>query len=279
MRFLLVLAALLLAPSPAKAWWEYGHSTVGNIAAATIAPHTRAGIAALLRQGRLLDTPMCPVRTLALAAYWPDCVRKLGDRFNYSFPWHYQDVDVCKPFDLKPACKDGNCVSAQIERQMRLLKDKTVPARERLMALAFLAHFVGDLHMPLHAGERDDHGGNDVKAAWGLIEGRANLHSVWDGFLAERGITARPGGVKALLAEVPDQAGVMAGTVEDWSRESWGISHDVTYATAFGDPCGPKPAGRVRFDESTVRKLIPTVRLQITRGGLRLARLLDEAFS
>ena len=272
------LMALLLAPAPAQAWWEYGHYTVANIAEASVTPRTRTEIRRLLRAEKSLDTPTCSVRTLALAAYWPDCIRRLDDRFSYSFPWHYQNVDVCKPFDLKSACRDGNCVSAQIERQVRLLKDKALPARERLQALAFLAHFVGDLHMPLHAGDRGDRGGNDVKAAYGLIEGRANLHSVWDGWIAERGISEPPSGPLALLAEVSDRAGVMAGSVEDWSREGWQISRDVAYATALGgDPCGPKPDGRVKFDEAKVRALVPAVRLQIVRGGLRLARLLDEA--
>jgi len=272
------LMALLLAPAPAQAWWEYGHYTVANIAESSVTPRTRTEIRRLLRAEKSLDTPTCSVRTLALAAYWPDCIRRLDDRFSYSFPWHYQNVDVCKPFDLKSACRDGNCVSAQIERQVRLLKDKALPARERLQALAFLAHFVGDLHMPLHAGDRGDRGGNDVKAAYGLIEGRANLHSVWDGWIAERGISEPPSGPLALLAEVSDRAGVMAGSVEDWSREGWQISRDVAYATALGgDPCGPKPDGRVKFDEAKVRALVPAVRLQIVRGGLRLARLLDEA--
>ncbi|HZF44195.1 MAG TPA: S1/P1 nuclease [Sphingomonadaceae bacterium] len=280
MRILLPLVALLLAPAPAKAWWEYGHYTVANIAEARVAPATGRQIAALLRQGRSLDTPTCSVKTLALAAYWPDCVRRLDDRFSYSFPWHYQNVDICKPFDLKSACRDGNCVSAQIDRQVRLLKDKALPTRERLQALAFLTHFVGDLHMPLHAGDRGDRGGNDVKVAYGLIEGRANLHSVWDGWIAERGITEPPGGPDALLDQVVDHAAASAGTVDDWSREGWQVSRDVAYATALGgDPCGPKPEGRVRLDEAKIRLLLPAVRLQIARGGLRLARLLDEAFA
>lgn len=271
---------MLLAPSPAKAWWEYGHYTVANIAEASVAPRTRSRIVALLRQGKLLDTPTCPVRTLALAAYWPDCIRRLDDRFSYSFPWHYQNVDVCKPFDLESACRDGNCVSAQIERQVRMLKDKTLPPRERLQALAFLAHFVGDLHMPLHAGDRGDRGGNQVRVAYGLIEGRANLHSIWDGWIAERGITQPPGGSDALLNEIVDRTAAAAGGVEDWSREGWQVSRDVAYASALGgDACGPKPEGRIRFDEAKIKSLLPAVRLQIARGGLRLARLLDEAFA
>ena len=74
-----------------------------------------------------------------------------------------------------------------------------LPPRERLAALAFLAHFVGDLHMPLHAGDRGDRGGNDLRAAYGLFEGRrTNLHSVWDGWLAERDDCTVPAGADVM---------------------------------------------------------------------------------
>jgi hypothetical protein len=45
----------------------------------------------------------------------------------------------------------------------------------------------------------------------------------------------------------------------------------------MADPCGPKPEVRPVIDEATTRRLIPVVRAQIARGGLRLGRLLDEA--
>ena len=131
---------------------------------------------------------------------WADCVRPM-ERFNYSAPWHYQNVNVCQPFDLKGPCKDGNCVSAQIDRQARLLADPAVPQRDKVMALAFLIHFVGDLHQPMHAGDQGDLGGNRVAMNYGLIGGRTNLHGVWDGWLAERAITTPPGRVAGLLSE------------------------------------------------------------------------------
>ena len=276
----LLLAFALLLPAPAAAYGVLGHETIAAVALANAKPATAARVRALLSDARLLDTPTCPAATPAAASTWADCVRALGARFSHTAPWHYQNVDICRPFDLKPACRDGNCVSAQVDRQVRLLQDRTVPHREKVAALAYLIHFVGDLHMPLHAGDRGDRGGNDVKVAYGLIEGRANLHSVWDGWIAERGITQPPGGPLALLAEVSDRAGVQTGTAEDWSREGWAVSRDIAYATALdGDPCGDKPASRLRFDEAKVRALVPTVRQQITRGGLRLARLLDEALA
>ena len=271
----LLIAFALLLPSPALAWWEFGHETVGQIALAEAKPATRAKVHAMMRQGALLDTPTCKVDTVEGLAYWPDCIKTLKDRFSYAYAWHYQNVDVCKPFDLKTPCADGNCVSAQVTRNTKLLADKSLPMRERLMALAFLVHFVGDLHMPLHAGDRSDRGGNDLKASYGIYAGaRLNIHAIWDGYLAERAITTPPGGTKGLLGEV--RPGMVDGTVQDWSRESWGVARDAVYASALGDPCGPKPA-RAALDEAKIEALIPVTRQQIVRGGVRLARLLDEA--
>ncbi|WP_240913930.1 S1/P1 nuclease [Sphingomonas sp. HDW15A] len=264
---------------PAAAWWEYGHETVGRIAFEAARPETRAALRKLMAQGRLLETPDCSVATIEKLSYWPDCVKPLAERFSYASPWHYQNVDICKPFDLKAACKDGNCVSAQIERQSRLLADRTVPTRERLMALAFLVHFVGDLHNPMHAGDRGDRGGNDVKANYGRVGGRTNLHSIWDGYLAERAISTPPGGAHALLASIPssERPALAAGTVEDWSREQWESARKFAYASLVGDPCGAKPEARPTLDEPDVRALIPELRRGVVAGGLRLARLLDDA--
>ena len=277
-RLLAALLALLFT-SPAAAWWEYGHETVARIAFDAAHPETRAALRKLMAKGALLETPDCPVNTPEKLSYWPDCVKQLGDRYSYASPWHYQNVDICQPFDLKAPCKDGNCVSAQIERTARLLADPKVPVRERLIALAFLVHFVGDLHNPMHAGDRGDRGGNDVKANYGLVGGRTNLHGMWDGYIAERAISTPPGGAQALLASVApaERPAIAAGTVEDWSREQWEVSRKFAYASLLGDPCGPKPDGRPTLDEAKVQSLIPELRRGIIAGGLRLARLLDEA--
>ena len=277
--FILFVAALVVALTPAAAYWEYGHETVARIALDNVRPDTRAKIQSLLRQGRLLDTPECPVATIEQASVWADCIKPLGDRFAYAYSWHYQNVDICKPFDLKAACKDGHCVSAQIERNARLLADIKVPTRERLMALAFLTHFMGDLAQPMHAGDRGDLGGNRVAANYGLVGGRTNLHSIWDGYLAERAISTPPGGPGGLLATMPagDRARIAAGTVTDWSRESWEASRSLAYTSLLGDPCGAKSDARPTLTEADVQTLIPEVRREIVAGGLRLARLLDDA--
>jgi hypothetical protein len=64
------LFALVCFASPAQAYWEYGHESVARIAWLQMRPDTRAKVAALLRQGRLLETPECPVATIEQARVW-----------------------------------------------------------------------------------------------------------------------------------------------------------------------------------------------------------------
>jgi hypothetical protein len=279
----LVAAATLFAAAsatPAAAYWEYGHQTVARIAEANIRPQTRVAIRRLLKQQALLDTPTCKAGTMADASTWADCVKPIKGadgkpRFGYAYTWHYQDVNICRPFSLTEACKDGNCVSAQITRDVATLRNRRAAQKDKLEALVFLIHFVGDLHQPLHAGEKDDKGGNDVKATYDSYgPPKLNLHSVWDGLLAERAITSGPSLVRRYTPAV--RAKIAAGTVTDWSRESWQVAHDVTYASVMADPCAPTPE-RVTLDEATIAKLVPVARLEVERGGLRLAKLLDAA--
>ena len=275
---LIALFVLAAMPAPAAAWWEYGHETVAEIARMNLAPATRREVRRLLAQSRLLETPGCAAATMRQASVWPDCIKALRDRFSYAGPWHYQNVDICRPFDQAAACRDGNCVSAQIERNARLLADRSLPARERVQALAFLIHLVGDLHQPLHAGDRGDLGGNRMFVSYGIIT-RANLHTVWDGWFAERGISQPPADAAGILSELSEgeKEAMRGGTVAEWAEESWAASRDFAYGMVLSDPCGPVPAEPPVIGEETTRRLVPVVRRQVARGGLRLARMLDEA--
>ena len=301
----LTFAALLLAPLPAAAWGEFGHRTVATIAMAGVRPETQRAIKKLLRHGAELNTPTCPVRTLEDAAAWPDCVRALGDRFAFAAPWHFQDISVCHDFDIAEACPNGNCVTAQIAAQAKILKSRGRPVAERVQALAFLAHFVGDLHQPLHVGEKGDRGGNDVPADYGAkAGGRLNLHHIWDTELAERAITEPPPVGPPITAA--DRAAWRQGGVADWARESWQAAKDVAYGDLrdYPDRCllppAPPPAEpapdtpvaaidavgavaaavsgpRAHVDETYIVAAIPVVRTQVEKAGVRLAAMLDAA--
>ena len=57
----------------------------------------------------------------------------------------------------------------------------------------------------------------------------------------------------------------------------WSKAFNQAYSPLVGDPCGPAPAERPTLTESQVRALIPDVRRNVVAGGIRLARLLDDA--
>jgi hypothetical protein len=228
-----------------------------------------------------LGTPGCPIHSLADAATWPDCLRKDAWRWAFTFPWHYQTESVCLVYDPKANCANGACVTAQIERTRRILADKTLPAPQRLEALAFLVHFVGDIHMPLHSGDAGDAGGNAVKASYGIAPGW-NLHGIWDAALAERAISSA---VPPLVRRYADaeRAELGGGTPADWGRESWELDKALVYPRALNgrDPCAkdaPKPETIV-WDEADVQATIPTVQHRIEQAGMRMAQMLDEALA
>ena len=114
-----------------------------------------------------------------------------------------------------------------------------------------------------------------MKADYGIYAPpRLNLHSIWDGTLAERAISTPPSLVRRYPAA--ERAKIGAGTVTDWSRESWQVAHTAYAAALGGDACGTVPP-RVKMDDATIAKMVPVSREEVRRGGIRLAKLLDKA--
>lgn len=279
MRFLISLMAVaaLLAAGPATAWGEFGHRTTGEIGLANVSPDTRAKIARLLRYEKEVGTPECPLTTLEDATVWPDCVRRTGWRWGYTNAWHYRTTPICEAYDPRANCSGGNCVTAQIIRNQRLLADESLPAPIRLEALAFMVHFVGDIHMPLHSGDKDDRGGNDRVANYGIVPG-LNLHRIWDGELAERAITSPPQKLVRRYS-APERMSIADGTPADWGRESWQAARDA-YETAFDrDPCAGDLPDEATLTQEDIERSIPIAQTRVRQAGLRMARLLDEAFA
>jgi hypothetical protein len=270
---------LALLPGPAQAWGSYAHRKTAEIAAANVTPEVRAKIARLIRAEAALGTPDCPLKSLEDASVWADCVRGEGWRWGYTAAWHYRTAPICESFNPRGNCAGGACVTAQITRAHRVLADESLPAAIRLEALAFMVHFAGDVHMPLHSGDNEDRGGNDREAAYGIKPG-LNLHSIWDGALAERAISdpADPVVRRYSPAERADLAG---GTPDDWGRESWEIARGFVYPTAFDsdDVCAaPLPMAAALSQDDIVRG-VPIAKRRVQQAGLRIADLLTTAFA
>ena len=276
-----IALAVALLPAPALAWGDYAHRLIAGIAMANLTPAARAEVRRILAKGAAVDTPTCPIATIADASVWPDCVRSLPDRFTFSAPWHYQNIDVCQPFAITANCPDGNCVTAQIPRQLAIAADRRATPAARAQALAFVVHFVGDMHMPLHVGDKHDRGGNDVRAAYGAkAPDRMNLHRIWDSDLAERALTEPPT-VTPISIAAADRRVMAAGSIAGWAREGWEVSRTVVYPQLrdFPDSCPVKSDVRPVVDAAYIAAAKAPLRLQVERAGVRLAMLLNTALA
>jgi hypothetical protein len=287
----LALPLALIASQPALAWGEYAHRLTGRIALAQLTPAVRAEVKRLYRAEAALNTPECRLRSIEEASVWPDCVRaRYRDRFAFSAPWHYQNISVCGDFDITAKCPDGDCVTVQISRQQAILADRSRPAHERLQAFGFLVHFVGDMHQPLHLGDKADLGGNQVRADYGYKQ-RMNLHWIWDSHLAERALTLPPAisPRRITAAQRRDWGAGPADTparVARWARDAWEVSRTVTYPELrdYPDSCPLPAADRRTLPRGTVTAdyiavATPAVRDQVAKAGTRMAQLLNEALA
>lgn len=181
-----LLLVLSLLPAPAAAWGRLGHRLVASLAWDGMTPAARAAALQLL-EGE-------PEPTLAGIANWADDLREndpdLGKR---SSKWHYVNIaeDGCV-YEQPRHCRNGDCVVEAIRAQTAILADTKRPKAERLQALKFVVHFVGDVHQPLHAGYGHDKGGNDFQVNLDGTTpngGGSNLHSLWDsGMLKNTGL-------------------------------------------------------------------------------------------
>lgn len=279
-RLVLALAAfaVLLVPVQAGAWSFYAHRKTAEIALANVSPEVRAKIRALLVHAKDLGTPQCPIRNLEDAAVWADCIRAEGWRWGYTGAWHYRTAPICKAFDPRANCAGGNCVTAQITRTHRILADESLPPAVRLEALAFMVHFAGDVHNPLHSGDNEDQGGNQVKADYGIKPGYS-LHAIWDNPLAERAISD-PADPVARRYTAEERKTLAGGTPDDWGRESWEIARSFVYPTAFDtdDVCARPLPERAALSQEDIVRAVPVARQRVVQAGLRIADLLDSAF-
>jgi hypothetical protein len=154
------------------------------------------------------------------------------------------------------------------------LANPNTTAPERLMALQFILHFVGDLHQPLHSSDNHDRGGNDVKVtAQGTPEN--NLHHYWDVVFVEM-LGKSQSAVAADLAKkitAAQKGEWQKGTPDDWAQEAFQQAKDH----AYGKPVMTKAGGPYHLSAAYVTDAKETVALQLSKAGVRLAAVLNHA--
>ncbi len=260
----LLATALLVAAPAALAWGPLGHRIVADLAQPRLTPGARAEVERLLASEH--------AARLADVADWADRLRDdptpdMAVLARETAPLHY--VNMHGSCIYKPArdCPDGRCVVHAIGHYARILGDRSRPAAERAQALNFVVHFVGDAQQPLHAGYRDDKGGNEVQV---IFAGRgSNLHRVWDsGLLSTRHLDAAE--YAALLERegpvaLPEPVAPFDGAAAQWVEQSCRIVMDD----------GVYPSGR-RIGAAYVGRMRPIAERQLRLGGARLAALLNR---
>ena len=155
----------LCVPLQALSWGTEGHQVIAKLAEAQLTPQARTEVTRLLG--------LEPGSTMTTISTWAD-----EHRNPATAPWHYLNFPRgdCS-YDASRDCPDGKCVVGAIERQVKVLAS-AAPDENRLLALKYIIHFVGDVHQPLHAGYGDDRGGNTYQLQ-AFMRG-SNLHAVWD---------------------------------------------------------------------------------------------------
>jgi S1/P1 Nuclease len=263
--FVRVLALLLLLPGRALAWGSEGHHIIADIAEQYLEPATAQQVHELLA----LEN----ATTLAAVSMWADEIRAQRPE---TAPWHYVNIPINPPdgtppaYDARRDCPTGDCVVAAIRRFEAVLRDKATPPRQRLEALKFLVHLVGDINQPLHCADDGDRGGNAVHLDF---MGRStNLHVVWDtGILANAGIGDERAYALSLAHSITSAEAEKwrSGTPADWADDSYGVASNLIYGVWPHSP-GVLPA-------SYEQKAIYVVQVQLEKGGVRLAAVLNDA--
>jgi len=144
--------------------------------------------------------------------------------------WHFVNIEIgSKSYDPRRDCARDDCVVAQINRDIAVLRDPKAPHAAKIEALRFLIHFVGDLHQPLHAADRRDKGGNGLIVF--MKNRRTNLHRVWDEDLVEAlgPMPARSPAASSRLSP-EGKAKLAAGTPANWANESFSVAAKEIYA-------------------------------------------------
>lgn len=263
--------SLISIAVPAFAWGPEGHQVVGDIARS----HLTA--AAKLEVRELLGND-----DLAAVSTWPDEIKSERPE---TFGWHFVDIprnssgfseerDCYRPEEKHPSSLQDhhNCVVDRISIFEQVLANKNAPRGDRIEALEFLVHFVGDVHQPLHA-IADARGGNDIRVSeFGSTQcGKfpCNLHFAWDIGLIEHA-SRREKDYAAYLEKVilrENLARKADGTPEEWANESFRLAKQVWLNDGSS------------VDETYYRANIHIVDEHLALAGLRLAKILNRVFA
>lgn len=244
--------ALLLSVQ-AYSWGPTGHRVIGQIAENHLTKKARKEVVKLLGKDGLAEV-----------STWMDEI-KSDDRYDHTHSWHYTTIPEGTIYETRN--NDEGQLVEQINKMKITLSSEDSAHETKVQALKILVHLIGDLHQPLHVGNGEDRGGNQVKINF-FYEG-TNLHRVWDSDMINHKLFSY-----SELACISDQADTEQieiweqGTTADWADECLQYRPQIYN---FGDP------DRVGYEY--VYQNWDLVKQQLLKGGIRLAAVLNALYA
>lgn len=267
----------LLVASRAHAWGDEGHRVVGELAFRYLSPTAQAAVSGALTEPGY--------ETLAEAATWPDTFARRFAEYDPMKPFHYVNVDAgAAHYSRQRDCPTG-CIVTALTQFIALAESRDPPLTpvERRRSIYWIAHFMGDLHQPLHVAHPDGKGGSATLLRFFDAKEPRNAHWMWDVGLIERRPPPASGGgspasaqpsYRALADELA--AGITPATLQAFRRmtEPEAIANEslaVSRRYAFLESDDTVDAAY----ELTRR---PIVTQQLQKASVRLAAVLERGF-
>ncbi|MFT4937799.1 MAG: hypothetical protein ACI88A_000821 [Paraglaciecola sp.] len=251
-----ITCCAMLVSLQAFGWGQTGHRVTGAIAEQYLNPKAKTAIAALL-----------PNEDLAEASTYADEMRADPSVFWQSVagPFHYVTVPKGKVYKDLEAPEQGDAVSA-LSMFSAQVKSPNTSLEQKQRALRFIVHIIGDLHQPLHAGNGNDRGGNDIKLSFFWED--SNLHRVWDsGMIDHRQLSYTEWTARLSRKITPEQAKLwMVADPLVWIAESSKIRDEIYPAEE-----------KISWDY--LHQHIPTATTRIQMAGMRIAAYLNGLFA
>lgn len=237
-------------------WGPTGHRTTGQIAEKYLKKCVKKKIEKLL-QGE----------SLAFVSTYADEIKSDRKKYGKYSTWHYVNMPFNAKYEGSEKNPKGDLITG-INHCINVLKDKNASVEDKRFFLKMLVHFIGDLHQPMHVGLSEDWGGNKIQVQW---HGKgSNLHRVWDEDLIKKwdmSYIELADNAKDLTKEKVKE--IQKGTVIDWLHDTHTITPGVYASVKKGDKLSYKYS----------YKWFPVVREQLQKGGIRLAKVLNDIFS
>jgi S1/P1 Nuclease len=257
----LLLCTLFVTAIALISWGVTGHRTIGRIAANHLSPQASAAVRELLGS-----------ETLAEASTWPDEVRSQPE-YKHTGSWHYINLPLgLSEAEFEKTVKgmtQENVYSALLQQE-QILGSTTPTKEQKIEALKFIVHFIGDLHQPMHVSREEDKGGNTIQVNYSGVG--TNLHALWDSKLLDHlGLDDQQ------LADKVDH--VTADQITAWQNDpliKWIWESYVISSKLYAEIDAMN--GR-SIDDSYYQAHIQIVQQRIEMAGVRLAGVLNRIFA